>query len=275
MVTLPDKAAVNKHLCFSSSEGYKTDWWIVLVVLSPPKVHSGIACDGDDCPCGRSALLGERFCCLECDNFDLCKVCYEKGTLIVKMIVSKFLYVWYCQIPQVMHWVSCYAMETTSASALVFLAVLGQWMMSMQNLLTPFVAMLSFIFLMFFCSFWPAARRLTFFLELFVKMILCAWIIFACLFSFSRQRARLFVDMYLDTQLCCFLVLHRALVSMSLPLPVTLWQRGGTCLQIFHGFPLKWKSLDLQCRSYFSELGRAQASGFCNCSILLFPRSIP
>lgn len=43
-----------------------------------PKVttqHFGISCDG----CGASPLVGRRFKCLVCHNFDLCEACEQKG----------------------------------------------------------------------------------------------------------------------------------------------------------------------------------------------------
>lgn len=48
------------------------------VPVSVPRVmtqHIGITCDG----CGMQPLVGRRFKCLVCDNFDLCEACEAKG----------------------------------------------------------------------------------------------------------------------------------------------------------------------------------------------------
>lgn len=38
------------------------------------QVYAGIHCDA----CGQSPILGERFRCTECHDYDLCNICYRK-----------------------------------------------------------------------------------------------------------------------------------------------------------------------------------------------------
>jgi hypothetical protein len=47
--------------------------------LAPALSHAGIVCDG----CESEPLLGARFKCRVCDNFDLCSLCYRSSDLEV------------------------------------------------------------------------------------------------------------------------------------------------------------------------------------------------
>jgi len=39
------------------------------------KIHYHIACDG----CNQSPLIGDRYKCETCENFDFCSKCYKEG----------------------------------------------------------------------------------------------------------------------------------------------------------------------------------------------------
>lgn len=43
-------------------------------VIMSEKDHRGIICDGCEC-----AIIGTRFCCLNCENYDLCESCEKLG----------------------------------------------------------------------------------------------------------------------------------------------------------------------------------------------------
>jgi len=81
-----DKLLRSKEMRYGDMKNFKMEWVQALVELEGSEVHSmkqaeevhthhGYVCDG----CDQGPILGPRFACSTCGDYDLCATCEERS----------------------------------------------------------------------------------------------------------------------------------------------------------------------------------------------------